>query len=172
MIKLFHNITPKKNELSATEISIFFLKNLHILIITTSIVSYFFYSLMDKNYTYENKYNKTASGYLLPGKHSHVAKLELINSEISEILKFGKISSGASAIINITNVQQLIDYSQNLLNSKNHPKSIDINNIEHSDFRILTDPTIINLKTGDTEIHSVYFELTFPDFENAEKLNT
>ena len=105
MIKFFHNIVPKNNELSTVEIAIFFVKNLHILIIITFIFSYFFYFSINKNYEYEIKYNKVASGYLVPGKLIYEAKLELINSEISEILKFGNILTDPKSIIVLTNLQ-------------------------------------------------------------------
>ena len=114
MIKFFHNIVPKKNELSVAEMSIFFVKNLHILLIITFIISYFFYLLTNTDYIYKDKYDKVASGYLVPGNLVYEAKLELINSEISEILKFGKLATNPESIIVLTNLKQLIKYSNDL----------------------------------------------------------
>ena len=91
MIKFFYSVTPKNNELTTAEISKFFLKNLHILIIITSIISGFFYYLIRNHSKFERSYNMVAYGYLVPARHTFEAQLELMNSEISEILKLGNI---------------------------------------------------------------------------------
>ena len=171
MIKFFYNVIPKNNELTSIEISTFFLKNLHILIIITSIISGFFYYLIRNNSQIERSYNMVAYGYLVPASHNFEAQLELMNSEISEILKLGKISTDPRSVLVLFNFQELMNFSTDLLSSSDQTKRL-INSELRDYFSVGSHLGKMNTLG---QAHSVFFEFTFHNFDKLIKnknLNT